>query len=65
MYDEAYSEAPPVIKVFTVQDVIRETEKLIRSNNFQRDTRWWVLKYHSFEAVVKRLTGIYNELLSR
>jgi len=65
IYDKAYPEPPPVIKVFTVQDVVKETEKLIRSSNFQKNTRIWILKYHSFKVVIERLTEIYNELLSR
>lgn len=65
IYDKAYPEPPPVIKVFTVQDVVKETEKLVRSNNFQKNTRPWILKYHSFKVVIERLTEIYNELLSR
>jgi len=64
IYDEAYPEPPPVTKVFIVQDIVRKTKKLIRSDNF-KNTRPWILKYHNFKTVIKRLTEIYNELLYR
>lgn len=64
LYKKAYAEQPPIINVLSIQDIVRETEKLLKTENFERNTRSWVQKYHSFEAVLKKLIETYEELLS-
>lgn len=64
IYGQAYPEQPPVIKVFSLEDITGETEHLLDLRSFSLDTRWWVIKYHSYEAVLNKLTRVYDELLS-
>jgi glycosyltransferase involved in cell wall biosynthesis len=64
IYEEAYPEYPPIIKVSNLQDIVKKTEELFTSKDFNPITRPWVLKYHTFEAVLKKLIETYNELFS-
>lgn len=65
IYDSAYVEPPPVIKVFNLKDVIEKTIAMLDSRAFTSETRWWVIKYHSYEAVLSKLIKTYYELLSK
>jgi glycosyltransferase involved in cell wall biosynthesis len=62
-FQEAYPEPAPIINVLSLQDIVRETEKLLDRKNFKVNARAWVLKYHGFDAVLKKLIETYNELL--
>lgn len=64
VYDSAYPEPPPVVRVYNLNEIVRETRKLLDSRKFSVDTRWWITKYHSYEAVLEKLAGIYDELVS-
>lgn len=64
IYDKAYSEPPPVIRVYNLQDIVSETKKLLDLRKFHVDTRWWIVKHHSYEAVLTKLINTYKELLS-
>lgn len=62
-YYNAYPELPPLIRAYSLKDIVTETEKVIDSYNFKVNTRWWITKYHSYEAVLPKLIGVYESLL--
>lgn len=64
VYDNAYPDPPPVTKVYSLQDVVTKTKEFLDSRRFNVETRWWIKKYHSYEAVLERLVKTYNELIS-
>lgn len=65
IYDSVYKEPPPVIKVFNLGDIVEKTIVILDSRKFNLYTRWWVIKYHSYEAVLDKLIKTYYELLSK
>lgn len=65
MYDHVYPEPPPVIRVYNLQDIVRETMKLLDSKRFRVNTRQWIVKHHSYKIILTKLLDIYNEMLSK
>lgn len=64
IYENAYLLPPPVIKVYSIKDIVFKTGELLDSKKFTVNTRWWIEKYHSYEAILAKLTKTYVELLT-
>jgi glycosyltransferase involved in cell wall biosynthesis len=63
-FDNAYSELAPVDRVYTVNDIVNHTWLALTTGAFSNDSRWWIMKHHSYEAVLARLEAVYHQVLS-
>jgi len=63
----SYPEPPPVLRGFTVEDIVRSVTYLVENRDqweeIGRKGREWIIRNHALPAVVSRLHDIYRKLL--
>lgn len=55
---------PPVLRARTPQEIVEETESLLLDQSLARigaESREWVIKYHDYRQVAKRLARYYRQ----
>jgi glycosyltransferase involved in cell wall biosynthesis len=62
-FDNAYSQLAPVDRVYTINDIVDHTWLALTTGHFVNNSRWWIKKHHSYEAVLARLEAVYQQLL--
>jgi glycosyltransferase involved in cell wall biosynthesis len=66
-YENYYKELPPIINVFTADDIVSEMIRLTDSYDYRveigKKSREWILKHHDWDIVTDKYISLYEEIL--